>query len=209
MVDKKPEETQRVNAMLDPDLEQDAALYASGAMTASERERFELILEFHDELKALARQLQEIMATAAVAGIRKEGASQPSRDLKARIMARIEAGMPQAERQGFVVAGPDGLVRWVNEEFTAMCGYTVDELRGRKPGSLLQGKLTDMEVVASMRAAVHAHKPCRAELINYHKDGRPYWVDIQITPIFDDKGETRWLVAREQELRDRVIPEVA
>ncbi len=208
VIDNISEGPQRVNAMLDQDLEQQAALYASGAMDAPERERFELLLEFHDELKTLTRELQEIMAAAAVAGIPKE-TPKPSQDLKARLMARIDAGVPQSERHGVVVAGPDGLVRWVNEEFTEMCGYTVDELRGKKLGPILQGELSDPQVAGSMRAAVNERRPCYAELINYHKDGTPYWVAIQITPFFDEKGDTRWLVAREQELHDRPIPAAA
>lgn len=197
-----------MNAMLDQDLEEQAALYASGAMDAPERERFELVLEFHEELKTLTRELHEIMASAVVSDVAKD-VPKLSLDLKARLMARIEAGIPQVQRHGFVVSGPDGLVRWVNEEFTEMCGYTLDEIRGRKLGPILQGKLTDPEVAGSMRAAVNERQPCAAELINYHKDGTPYWVAIEITPISDGRGETRWLVAREWELHDRPIPVAA
>ncbi|RYD74621.1 MAG: PAS domain-containing protein [Verrucomicrobiaceae bacterium] len=196
--------------MLDQDLEQQAALYACGAMDAQERERFELVLEFHEELKTLTRELQEIMASAVVAGgSRAQNIPRPSPGLKARLMARIDAGVPQAQRLGFVVSGPDGLVRWVNEEFTAMCGYSLEELRGRKLGPILQGQLTAPEAVDFLRAAVNARKPCQAELINYHKDGTPYWVAIEITPIMDEQGETRWLVARERELHDRPLPVAA
>ena len=51
-----------------------------------------------------------------------------------------------------------------------------------------------------MRKAVHDYEPCRERLINYRKDGSPYWVDIEITPIMDDAGAPLFMVAREREL---------
>ena len=37
--------------MLSEFLQDQAALYAAGTMTAAEREQFELVLEFHEELR--------------------------------------------------------------------------------------------------------------------------------------------------------------
>jgi methyl-accepting chemotaxis protein len=85
-----------------------------------------------------------------------------------------------------------------------MCGYTLDELRGKKLGPILQGLKTDRETADRMRRAVHEHRPCRETILNYHKNGEPYWVDVAITPIFDDAAQPLWLIARERELTDRV-----
>jgi PAS domain S-box-containing protein len=89
-------------------------------------------------------------------------------------------------------------VQWVNPAFTAMCGYSIDELRGKSLGPILQGKRTDLAAVSRMRSAIHALRPCRETLVNYHKEGWPYWVDIEITPILDDERQPRWFVARER-----------
>ena len=98
--------------------------------------------------------------------------------------------------EGFVLTGADALVQWVNPAFTAMCGYTLEELRGRKLGPLLQGPETDAATVERMRRAVHEYRPCRETILNYEKNGRPYWVEIAITPICDDAGQPLWLAAR-------------
>ena len=42
--------------MLTEFLQDQAALYASGSMNEREREQFELVLEFHDELRGLVAQ---------------------------------------------------------------------------------------------------------------------------------------------------------
>ena len=98
------------------------------------------------------------------------------------------------------MSGPDGLVQWINPAFSAMCGYTLEELRGKKLGPILQGEKTDRETAARIREAVHARRACRETILNYHKSGLPYWVEISITPICNESGEPLWLVAREREV---------
>jgi PAS domain S-box-containing protein len=101
-----------------------------------------------------------------------------------------------------VVTGPDRLIHWVNPAFTAMCGYSLAELKGRKPGALLQGRETDLEAVGRIREALRQHRPCRETLVNYHKDGSAYRVDLRIAPVLDDEGAPLWFVARERKLAD-------
>jgi len=186
--------------MLSESLQEDAALYASGAMSSQERNRFELILEFHEDLRRLVAELGEV--SAALSPTTSAAKSRPpSPQLRKRISAAID-GKQQAVHEGFVVCGPDRLVQWVNPAFTDMCGYSLDELRGKRLGPLLQGSSTDPGAVARMRNAVQESRACRETLLNYRKDGTTYWVDVDITPITGDAGELLWLVARERELAE-------
>ena len=184
--------------MLSEALHENAALYASGAMSPQERERFELILEFREDLRRLVAELGEVSASLSLATAAPNSRS-ASPELRKRVAALID-GKQQAAHHGFVVCGPDRLVQWVNPAFSAMCGYSLDELRGKRLGPLLQGGSTDPGAVARMRSAVEESRPCRETLLNYRKDGTTYWVDVDITPITDDAGELLWLVAREREL---------
>jgi PAS domain S-box-containing protein len=187
--------------MLDELLQDRAALYVSGAMTADEREQFELILEFHDELRAFTGGMADVAAAVVVSSL-KRGAMRPAAGLKARILAKLDTVPRHAKAEGFVMSGPDGLVQWVNPAFTEMCGYTLDELRGKSLGPILQGEKTDRATSDRMRRAVKEHRPCRERILNYHKSGEPYWVDIAITPILDDAGQPLWMVAREREIAE-------
>jgi methyl-accepting chemotaxis protein len=105
------------------------------------------------------------------------------------------------------MAGPDALVEWVNPEFTEMCGYSLEELRGKKLGPILQGALTEREAADRMRTAVHTAQPCSETLINYRKDGTHYRVAIDITPIFKRDGALRCFVAREREVDEEPMGE--
>ena len=187
--------------MIPESLEEQAALYAAGSLTALEREQFELVLEFHAELRSLMESFLDAAAAFAVGQPRL-----PSPELKDRILAQIKTHPQQTHAQGFVMAGPDGLVQWINPTFSAMCGYTLQELRGQRLGPILQGPLTDKMVALRVREAVRRQEPCTEALINYHKNGRPYWVSLNITPIHDTAGKLLWYVARELELTERQIP---
>ncbi|GAL34050.1 two-component sensor [Vibrio maritimus] len=72
-------------------------------------------------------------------------------------------------------------MKWVNNGFTALSGYTLDETKGKKPGMLLQGPETDISTVRRLSRAIQDAQPIECELVNYHKNGTPYWIDISIS----------------------------
>jgi PAS domain S-box-containing protein len=185
--------------MLNEFMQDQAALYAAGTMTTEQREQFELVLEFHHELREFVGGLAETGATAIMATQPPAGAW-PSPGLKARVSGLIATRPQQTTPEAMVMCGPDGLVQWINPPFSEMCGHTLEELRGKKLGPILQGPETDRETAARMRCAVQELRPCRETILNYHKNGTPYWVEIAITPILDDAGRALWLVAREREV---------
>lgn len=98
-----------------------------------------------------------------------------------------------------VLTDPEGRVTWINSAFTRLCGYTLPELRGRKPGHLLQGPATDPVAVAKLRSALHQHRAASVELVNYRKNGEPYAVWISLNPLHDRTGQLVGFMAIERE----------
>lgn len=183
--------------MLSDLLQDRSALYVSGAMPAAEREAFEVLLEFDPALAAHVAALQEA-AAFSVLGPRPVLAAPPV-NLKERILAAA-AATPQVGPDALVVTDPAGCIVWINAAFTGMCGYSLDELRGKKPGHILQGRDTDVATVARIRSAVAERRACREQVVNYHKDGSAYRADVRIAPILDDAAEPLYFVARERVL---------
>jgi PAS domain S-box-containing protein len=103
---------------------------------------------------------------------------------------------------GVVITDTDGRVEWINEGFTRISGYTLDELRGRAPGSLLQGPDTDPATVARIGAALHRREPFVAELINYSKAGEPYWIRISCNPLLDVDGNLQGFMAIQSDVTE-------
>jgi diguanylate cyclase (GGDEF)-like protein/PAS domain S-box-containing protein/putative nucleotidyltransferase with HDIG domain len=79
-------------------------------------------------------------------------------------------------------------ILYVNPGFERDSGYTLEELRGHRPGDVLHGPDTDIQTSKKVRSALDAREPVSVELLNYHKNGTPYWQEIHITPVLDNKG---------------------
>ncbi|WP_439624750.1 PAS domain S-box protein [Gemmata sp.] len=82
---------------------------------------------------------------------------------------------------------PDNPISYVSPGFEHLTGYTGAEAVGRNC-RFLQGRDTDPAAVAEVREAVRRGVPCDVELLNYLKDGTPFWNALSISPVRDDAG---------------------
>jgi PAS domain S-box-containing protein len=104
---------------------------------------------------------------------------------------------------GVVLTDAEGRTEWINDGFTRISGYSLEELRGRKPGSLLQGPETDPATIQLMRDALRRGEGFQTEILNYRKDGRTYWLAIEVQPIHDADGRLAHFMAVESDITER------
>lgn len=88
-----------------------------------------------------------------------------------------------------ILTDPHQRIVWVNDDFTAITGYSLGEAIGRIPGKILQGPKTEPEVIDRIRKAIQQKVPLREQLTNYRKNGEPYTCKLVIHPIFDRNQE--------------------
>ncbi len=101
-----------------------------------------------------------------------------------------------------VVTDAQGRIEWANESFYQVTGYTLEEVMGQKPGHLLQGPETSQEAMAKIRAALRQKQPFAGEILNYTKAGMPYWLYLQMNPIFDETGKLTQYIAIETDITE-------
>jgi len=101
---------------------------------------------------------------------------------------------------GVVITDTAGRVEWINEGFTRITGYTLDDLRGRKPGDVLQGEATDPTTVKRMRDALERGVSFAENIVNYTKSGQSYWVHISCNPLRDVAGKPQGFMAIETDI---------
>ncbi len=89
---------------------------------------------------------------------------------------------------------PDLPLIFVNDSFVALTGYAADEVVGRNC-RFLQGVGTDRAVVAEIHDAVAAGRAIERDLLNYRKDGTPFWCRLGIAPVFNAKRELTYFFA--------------
>nr|AML76645.1 putative LOV domain-containing protein [Pulvigera lyellii] len=90
-------------------------------------------------------------------------------------------------QQTFVVTDatqPDCPIMFASACFLAMTGYSHGEIIGRNC-RFLQGPDTDRYEVARIREALRSERNFSGCLLNYKKDGTPFWNLLTITPIRD------------------------
>jgi len=102
-----------------------------------------------------------------------------------------------------VVTDREGLTVWCNLAFTKMSGFVMHEMQGKTPGSVLQGPATDPATVMSIRNALYERREIRTEIVNYSKSGSAYWIEIRITPIFDEEGVHTHFMSIERDVTER------
>ncbi|XP_027343640.1 phototropin-1 isoform X2 [Abrus precatorius] len=96
-----------------------------------------------------------------------------------------------AFQQTFVVSDatkPDYPILYASAGFFKMTGYTSKEVIGRNC-RFLQGADSDSDDVAKIREALQAGKSYCGRLLNYKKDGTPFWNLLTISPIKGDDGK--------------------
>lgn len=103
---------------------------------------------------------------------------------------------------GVIITDAKGLTKWVNKGFETLTGYTRKEIVGEKPGDLLQGKDTDPDAVAEIRRMLKKKTSFSIVILNYHKDGHPYWVKLSIDPVFDQQDKLSTFIAIQEDVTE-------
>ena len=77
-----------------------------------------------------------------------------------------------------------GIITYVNDTFIEIAGFSEEELLGQ-PHNLVRHPDMPAEAFAGMWEKLKAGRPWRGIVKNRCKDGRYYWVDAYVAPIFE------------------------
>ena len=84
-------------------------------------------------------------------------------------------------------------ILYANQAYLKMSGYTLEEVMGKTP-RIMQGPDTDPAAREQIRRSLKRWKPIVVEILNYTKAGVPFWVELSIVPIANEKGwYTHWV----------------
>jgi len=89
---------------------------------------------------------------------------------------------------GVIIADAQGKIEWVNKAWEHMSGYKLEEVVGRRPGQFLRGPETNSATARRFSESIRQGQSCYEEILNYAKDGRPYWQILDIEPVRNEAG---------------------
>ena len=95
-----------------------------------------------------------------------------------------------ARGNGVLFTDVNHRIVWANEGFTRLTGYTLAEVSGKTPGSVLGSEHTSLQARDRLVQAIQRCEAAQVQLCNRAKDGREYWVDVDLQPLLDDQGGT-------------------
>jgi diguanylate cyclase (GGDEF)-like protein/PAS domain S-box-containing protein len=164
------------------------AVYAADSRSLSGAQEYVLTTfatEIADQLE-----LGELRALAA-----RTGTADDRREQRLRLLESVVVNAKDAvlitEAAPIDLPGPR--IVYANAAFTRTTGWALHEIAGLTP-RILQGPGTAPAARARLRDALRTWQPVEVELLNYHKDKTPFWVELSIVPVADETGNfTHWV----------------
>ena len=114
-----------------------------------------------------------------------------------------------AAATSIVVTNPlikDNPIIFHNPAFERISGYSAGEIDGRNC-RFLQGPDTDPAAVEVIREAIAQGVARHVTLLNYRKDGTPFWNELALSPIRDANGDITHFVGVQNDVTRRVEAE--
>ena len=96
----------------------------------------------------------------------------------------------------------DNPIVFANNAFLDLTGYDLEEVLNRNC-RFLQGAQTDRDTVAQLRESIAARRAISLEILNYRKDGQPFWNAVFIGPVYGETGDILYFFASQLDVTAR------
>ncbi|GAA4315669.1 PAS domain S-box protein [Nibribacter koreensis] len=151
------------------------------------------------EIELMGHRVFEVSKIPVVTQQKTTGVYSILKDVTERVRASQELEklslVASKTSNGIVIMDAQGQIEWVNDGFTNINGYTLAEVKGRRPNDFFHGPNTDPETRKRIFAGYRSGQPFREEILNYKKSGEEFWVKIDVTPVKNEEGQVIRFIA--------------
>ena len=127
-------------------------------------------------------------------------------NLENDLTTQLQLAALEATEDGLVITDNSGVILWVNQAFTRMCGYTREEMIGNRPSMLNSGR-HEPEFYQRLWKTILSGKVWRSEIYNRRQDGTIYPEEESITPMLNEAGEVSHFIAVKRDITERKTQE--
>lgn len=118
-------------------------------------------------------------------------------ELRNRAIEDSQLGITISE----ITDGEESIV-FANSAFEALTGYDKAEILGGDHGPLV-GERTDSDVITAFRQSLQQGESATVEVVNYRKDGTPYWTQLSGSPVLNEEGALTHAIQFHQNITER------
>jgi two-component system sensor histidine kinase/response regulator len=112
------------------------------------------------------------------------------------LVARKTIGLHSLQtRSAIIVTDSERRIEWVNDSFTRLTGYTLEEVLGQAPAAILHGPDTDAKAIQRMRECLERDEGFVEDVLNYKKEGEAYWAHVEVCPLRNGGGAPNGFLA--------------
>jgi PAS domain S-box-containing protein len=104
--------------------------------------------------------------------------------------------------ESIIITDLESRIEYVNAGFVAMTGYWANEVLGRNPAFLANGR-TPKATYADMWAALRRGEPWSGEFHNHRKDGQEFICLAHITPVRQPDGRVTHYLAIQEDVTEK------
>lgn len=115
---------------------------------------------------------------------------------------RILSGAVVQSANIVIITNEQGVIEYVNPQFTQITGYALDDVRGKKP-NLLRSEFTSNETHKELWQTILAGDIWIGELYNKKRDGQYFWVSSSIAPVRDEADQITHFVAIQEDITQK------
>jgi len=98
-------------------------------------------------------------------------------------------------------SSPEAPIVYVSPSFERLVGYSAAEIVGTNC-RFIQGPGTDRDTVRQIAIALQSGQVFQGEILNYRKDGTPFWNLLRIAPIRDAAGKVTHYVGTQSDVTE-------
>ncbi len=107
-------------------------------------------------------------------------------------------------KNGVIITDNKGRIEWVNDAFSAISGYALDEVKGKKPKDFLQSEETDSAALKKLASALVKKENIELTIINHNKAGKLYYNQLEIMPVFDSDGNHINFISLQKDITEEI-----
>ena len=101
---------------------------------------------------------------------------------------RLLSSIAEKNTAAVIICDNKGRIEWINQSFTDITEFTLEEVIGKQIKDVLEGPETDKKTVRFLADQMEKGQPFNCDIINYKKSKTKYWSNVQGRSLNDENG---------------------